>query len=77
MVTVTIDLTRGDTVRFMTVFDKQHRTIGTYVAELHRAGFDLLELIECGPTAQQIDLASNWKTERDRPPFLLVASERR
>jgi SAM-dependent methyltransferase len=56
---------------------KQHRTIGTYVAELRDAGFNLVDLIEWGPTAEQIDLAPNWKTERDRPPFLLVASEKR
>jgi SAM-dependent methyltransferase len=56
---------------------KQHRTIGTYLAELRYAGFDLVDLIEWAPTAEQVDLAPNWKTERDRPPFLLVASERR
>ncbi len=55
---------------------KHHRTIGTYVAELRSAGFDLIDLIEWGPTAEQIDLAPNWKTERDRPPFLLVSARK-
>jgi SAM-dependent methyltransferase len=56
---------------------KQHRTIGTYVAELRSTGFDLVDLIEWGPTAEQIDLAPNWTNERNRPPFLLVACEKR
>jgi SAM-dependent methyltransferase len=56
---------------------KQHRTIGTYLAELRSARFDLVDLIEWGPTAEQIDLAPNWRTERDRPPFLLVSADKR
>ena len=55
---------------------KQHRTIGTYLAVLRSAGFDLVDLIEWGPTAEQIDLAPNWKPERDRPPFLLVSARK-
>jgi len=33
---------------------KQHRTIGTHVSHLLRAGFELTELIEWGPSADQI-----------------------
>lgn len=51
---------------------KQHRTIGTYVSLLHKAGFVLTSLEEWGPSSEQIDEMPAWAVERDRPPFLLV-----
>ena len=55
---------------------KQHRTIGTYVATLRRAGFELTDLVEWGPSSEQIERVPEWAVERERPPFLLVAARR-
>lgn len=56
---------------------KQHRTIGTYVGGLRRAGFELTELVEWGPSPEQVAAEPGWAVERDRPMFLLVAARRR
>lgn len=56
---------------------KQHRTITTYVRALRRAGFELIDLDEWGPTADQVAATPEWAVERDRPPFLLIAARRR
>ena len=56
---------------------KQHRTIGTYVGLLRGAGFELTDLVEWGPSAEQIARVPEWSVERDRPPFLLLAARRR
>ncbi len=53
---------------------KQHRTIGTYVELLLRAGFTLAALREWGPTDEQIAEHPSWADERERPPFLLLAA---
>jgi len=53
---------------------KQHRTIGTYINTLLRAGFALCHLEEWGPTEQQIASRPPLADERQRPPFLLVAA---
>lgn len=55
---------------------KQHRTIGTYVGALIGAGLRLTDLIEWGPSDEQIATDPEWAVERDRPPFLLVAARR-
>ena len=55
---------------------KRHRTIGTYVMMLLRAGFALRHLEEWGPSREQIARHPEWASERDRPPFLLVACRR-
>ncbi|HKU97477.1 MAG TPA: methyltransferase domain-containing protein [Vineibacter sp.] len=55
---------------------KQHRTIATYVGLLLRAGLTLRHLEEWGPTAAQIAARPDWASERQRPPFLLVAAQR-
>jgi len=55
---------------------KQHRTIATYVSHLLRAGFELTELVEWGPSAEQIAKVPEWAVERDRPPFLLISAQR-
>lgn len=55
---------------------KQHRTIATYVTTLLAAGFTLAALEEWGPTAAQIAENPGWASERDRPPFLLVAARK-
>jgi SAM-dependent methyltransferase len=52
---------------------KQHRTIATYVDLLLRAGFALTHLDEWGPSPEQIASHPEWASERQRPPFLLVA----
>ena len=53
---------------------KQHRTITTYVQSLLRAGFRLNDLIEWGPSPEQLAEVPEWNTELDRPYFLLVAA---
>ncbi|MBU6497875.1 MAG: class I SAM-dependent methyltransferase [Rhodospirillales bacterium] len=55
---------------------KQHRTIGTYLTLLLRAGFTLDHVEEWGPTEAQIAERPALADERMRPPFLLVAAHR-
>lgn len=55
---------------------KQHRTLGTYVNMLIRAGFAIRHIEEWGPTPEQIAAKPVWAAERQRPPFLLVAARR-
>lgn len=55
---------------------KQHRTIGTHIALLARAGFSVTHLEEWGPTAEQIAAHPEWSVERHRPMFLLIAAHR-
>lgn len=56
---------------------KQHRTIGTYVTAFVAAGFELTDLVEWGPSGEQIARVPEWSLERERPPFLLLAARRR
>lgn len=53
---------------------KFHRTIATYLRELRRVGLVVDELIEWGPSTEQILGTPEWALESDRPPFLLVAA---
>lgn len=55
---------------------KQHRTIETYLRSLWRAGLVPSDLIEWGPSDAQIEQVPEWRSERDRPPFLLVSATR-
>lgn len=55
---------------------KRHRTIGTYVNTLLRAGFTLAHLEEWAPTAAQMVAHPEWDGERERPSFLLVGCGR-
>jgi len=54
---------------------KQHRTITSYVQPLVRAGFSLNDLVEWGPSPQQIKEVPEWKVEVERPYFLLIAAQ--
>jgi SAM-dependent methyltransferase len=56
---------------------KQHRTIATYLRHLRSAGFEVTELVEWGPSAEQVAAVPDWAGELERPPFLLVAARRR
>ena len=53
---------------------KQHRTITNYVQSLLGAGFTLTDLVEWGPSAEQIKEFPEWDVELSRPFFLLVAA---
>jgi ubiquinone/menaquinone biosynthesis C-methylase UbiE len=53
---------------------KQHRTIGTYLGLLLRAGFTISHVEEWGPTDPQIAARPALADERQRPPFLLVSA---
>ena len=55
---------------------KQHRTIGTTLNLLIRAGFSIAHVEEWGPTDEQILATPELAEERDRPMFLLVAAQR-
>lgn len=55
---------------------KQHRTIGTYLALLRRAGFDVFHLEEWGPSPAQVAAHPEWAEERERPLFMLVGCSR-
>jgi SAM-dependent methyltransferase len=54
---------------------KRHRTIGTYVDHLLRAGYALRALVEWGPDDTQIAKVPEWAVERERPPFLLMSAQ--
>jgi len=53
---------------------KQHRTIATYLSSLRAARFGLVDLIEWGPSDDQVAEVPDWASERDRPPFLLISA---
>ncbi len=55
---------------------KTHRTIATYLRALRRVGLVVDELVEWGPSAEQLADTPAWAAELDRPPFLLVAASR-
>ena len=55
---------------------KQHRTIGTTVNTLLRAGFTLTHLEEWSPSDAQIAARPALAEERHRPMFLLLAARR-
>ena len=56
---------------------KQHRTIATYVMALRHADLEVTELVEWGPSPDQIAEHPDWAVEIERPPFLLIAARRR
>ena len=56
---------------------KQHRTMATYLNMLVRLGFDLVHVEEWGPTLEQIADRPDFAPERERPPFLLLATRKR
>jgi SAM-dependent methyltransferase len=53
---------------------KYHRTIETYVNGLIDAGFCLVRLEEPDADAALLELHPEWRDERRRPPFLLMAA---
>ncbi|HEY5797260.1 MAG TPA: class I SAM-dependent methyltransferase [Bosea sp. (in: a-proteobacteria)] len=55
---------------------KQHRTIATYLDLLRRNGFGLMQLVEWGPSEEQVLAHPEWSKERERPTFLLMAAQR-
>jgi SAM-dependent methyltransferase len=55
---------------------KYHRTIGTTLGLLLRAGFLIRQIEEFCPDAQQIAANPNFAEEIERPMFLLVAAQR-
>ena len=55
---------------------KHHRTIGTYVELLLRAGFTISHLNEWAPSRAQVAAHPEWAEERDRPMFMIMACER-
>jgi len=55
---------------------KQHRTIGTTLNLLIRAGFAIAHVEDFAPTAAQIQANPALAEERERPMFLLVAAGR-
>jgi SAM-dependent methyltransferase len=54
---------------------KQHRTIATYVTLLRRAEFAVSQLVEWGPSHDQVAAHPEWKKERERPFFLLMGCD--
>ncbi|HEX3347314.1 MAG TPA: class I SAM-dependent methyltransferase [Acetobacteraceae bacterium] len=55
---------------------KQHRTIGTLLTVLLRAGFVIGHVEEWGPTDAQVAERPALAAERDRPTFLIVAAHK-
>lgn len=56
---------------------KYHRTVATYVNALVGGGFTLIALEEPSPSDEAIAARAELESERRRPPFLLIAAERR
>jgi ubiquinone/menaquinone biosynthesis C-methylase UbiE len=55
---------------------KQHRTMGTTLNLLIRAGFTITHVEEWGPTDAQVAASPMLAEERERPMFLLVSARR-
>jgi hypothetical protein len=55
---------------------KQHRTLGTTLNLVMRAGFRLVHVEEWCPTDAQVAAEPGWEKERDRPMFLLLAAHK-
>jgi SAM-dependent methyltransferase len=55
---------------------KYHRTVETYVNGLLDAGFKLVRLEEPEADAALLAEKPEWRDERRRPPFLLLAADR-
>jgi len=55
---------------------KQHRTLGTLLNLLIRAGFTIAHVEEWAPSGEQIAANPEWAEERERPMFLLMSVQR-
>jgi len=55
---------------------KQHRTLGTFLNLLIRAGFTIAHVEEWAPSEEQIAANPEWAEERERPMFLLMSVQR-
>lgn len=55
---------------------KYHRTIGTTLNTLIRAGFRILAVEEFAPSAEQITQTPELEEELERPMMLLVSAQR-
>ena len=55
---------------------RHHRTIGTTVNLLLRAGFAISHLEEWGPNEEQTQAQPSLADERQRPPFLIIAAKK-
>ncbi len=55
---------------------KHHRTLGTYISILLRAGFVLTHIEEWKPTGEQIEFRPELVDELQRPMFVLVSAKR-
>jgi len=64
-----------ETTWFVDGVIKYHRTIESYVNGLLNTGFSLTRLLEPEPLEDGID--GRWAKHRRRPPFLILAAEKR
>lgn len=55
---------------------KQHRTIGTLLNAVMKAGFTLTHVEDWGPSDEQVAAWPELAEERERPMFLLVSARR-
>ena len=61
---------------FATGVAKQHRTLGSTLNLVMRAGLRLTHVEEWCPTEAQIAAEPSWEKERERPMFVLLAARR-
>ena len=54
---------------------KYHRTTTSYLAALRSARLGLVDLVEWGPSAEQLAAHPEWEADAVRPAFLLVAAQ--
>jgi SAM-dependent methyltransferase len=55
---------------------KYHRTVATYVNTLIDSGFRISKLSEPEPSPEMLSQQPDWKDDRRRPTFLLIAAVR-
>ena len=53
---------------------KYHRTVATYVNTLIDSGFRISKLSEPEPSPEMLSQQPDWKDDRRRPTFLLIAA---
>lgn len=55
---------------------KQHRTMASYMNLLVTSGFELVSLVEWGPTDEELASRPELAEEQDRPTFMLVSARK-
>ncbi|MGG3279288.1 class I SAM-dependent methyltransferase [Paenibacillus solani] len=55
---------------------KQHRTLGSYLNMMIKAGFTITHVEDWGPSDEQLAAHPEWEEECHRPMFLLISAQK-